>query len=181
MRPRHLIIFTLVCVVLAACGTSDISQAQEATLVEPGVLATAAARKTATVAVERNRVIRENALPERKTRTPLPSATPTATETPSPTIAAAPSSGLPYGYSAGCTSGGCHRIVFNNKTGDTVTVILHGPDNYWFIIPVGNGQVFWILPGFYNAEIRGCDGKTVTFANPLNSGWFLDIKCEFFK
>ena len=62
-----------------------------------------------------------------------------------------------------------------------VTVVLKGPDNYWFLVPDGNGQVFWILPGFYNAEIRGCEGKTVTCANPLNSGWFLDIKCEFFK
>ena len=181
MLPRQLLIFTLLWVTLAACGASDISQSQEAALVKQGVIATASAHKTATAVVERNRLIRENALPERATRTLVPSATPPPTETPTPTTVAAARSGLPDGYSAGCTSGGCHRIVFNNKTGDMVTVILKGPDNYWFLVPDGNGQVFWILPGFYNAEIRGCEGKTVAFANPLNSGWFLDIKCEFFK
>lgn len=181
MRLVYLTTAALACAALTACGNLGISEAQEAALLQQSVVATAAVHKTATASVERNRAIREAALPERKTHTPVPSATPTPTETFTPTAAASSNSGLPNGYSAGCTSGGCHRVEFDNKTGDTVTVILKGPDNYWFVVPAGNGQSYWILPGFYDAEIRGCDGKKDTFSGPLNSGWYLDIRCEFFE
>ncbi|MDH5507053.1 MAG: hypothetical protein OEZ02_07505 [Anaerolineae bacterium] len=105
------------------------------------------------------------------TATDTPTATPTPTETPTIT----PTYGPKTYSSEQCTGGGCHKITIKNKTGETAYLTLTGPGNYYFAVPPGTQQ-YSILPGFYQITITYC-GKTYSGSNPLNSRWYIELKC----
>ena len=72
---------------------------------------------------------------------------------------------------------GSHQVYVNNKTGENATIAMKGPEEYNFVIPPGNGQSIWVLPGRYQFEFTYC-GKFETGSHQINSNWFIDFKCD---